>query len=126
MIRINKKRNKIMHNCLLLILYEVLLFVLLNILNLLKKKGDCSDILIVKNGFITDTSFSNIIFLKCGRWYTPNTPLLKGTKRAKLLDLGLINERSIRPEEMGNYEKVGLINAMLELGEVVLAVENII
>ena len=40
-----------------------------------------SDILIIKNGFVTDTSYSNIVFHDGSRWVTPDTPLLAGTQR---------------------------------------------
>ena len=56
---------------------------------LLKQKGNYDDILIVKNGFITDTSISNIIFYNGSKWITPAAPLLKGTCRDKLLKEGL-------------------------------------
>jgi 4-amino-4-deoxychorismate lyase len=39
-----------------------------------------SDILLVKNDRITDTSFSNIILWDGNAWYTPEFPLLRGTK----------------------------------------------
>ena len=32
-----------------------------------EKRGECDDVLIVKNGFVTDTSYSNIVFLESGR-----------------------------------------------------------
>src|SRR5215204_5048449 len=46
----------------------------------------CDDVLIVKNGFVTDSSFSNIIFFDGYNWVTPNTPLLRGTMRQFLID----------------------------------------
>lgn len=45
-------------------------------------RGDADDVLLVKNGFITDTSYANIVFQKGKKWYTPDTPLLPGTRRA--------------------------------------------
>ena len=44
------------------------------------------DILIIKNGFVTDTSFSNIAFFNGKNWITPSTFLLNGTMRSFLLD----------------------------------------
>lgn len=75
---------------------------------------NCDEILIVKNGFITDTSFSNIIFFDGKKWVTPAYPLLRGTKRQQLLDEGSISEEEIRPQDLKRYTKAMLINAMLE------------
>lgn len=86
---------------------------------LLERKEECDEIVIVKNDFITDTSFSNIVFFDGKKWYTPSSPLLKGTKREKLLSEGVIAESEIRMNDLTKFEKVGLINAMLEMGDIV-------
>lgn len=88
------------------------------ILKLLELKGNCDDILIVKNGLITDTSFSNIILFDGREWHTPARPLLKGTKREHLLSKNLIIERDIKPSDLKRYLHVSLINAMLNPGEI--------
>ncbi len=79
---------------------------------LTKQKEECDDILIVKNGFITDTSFSNIVFCDGQDWFTPNTPLLQGTARAYLLDNGIIKEKTIQPHNLSQYQSFKLINAI--------------
>jgi hypothetical protein len=44
-----------------------------------------------------------------------------------LLDQGIISEREIREEDIRSYQKVGLINAMIDLEEMpVIAVEKIV
>jgi 4-amino-4-deoxychorismate lyase len=93
---------------------------------LLARKGSCDDILIVKNGFITDTSFSNVAFFDGTTWVTPETCLLRGTKREKLLADGIIQEEPIRPDDLARFKKVSLINTMLDLGELIVAVEHIV
>jgi len=80
---------------------------------LLLKKGNCDDILIIKNGFITDTSYSNIVFFDGYRWYTPLSPLLPGTMRRHLLVNKLISEAEIKVTDLNNYHQARLINAML-------------
>ncbi len=75
------------------------------------------DILIVKNGLITDTSFSNVVFSDGKNYSTPATPLLKGTKRAKLIDDKIIYEEEIRVNDLHKFKFIYLINAMLDLGE---------
>jgi len=79
----------------------------------LRKNSD--DILIIKNGFVTDTSYCNIVFIKDDKLYTSNTPLLKGTKRAKLLKEGKIIEIEIKPTDIKLFQKAYLINAMIDL-----------
>lgn len=84
---------------------------------LLEDRGSKDEILIVRNGLITDTSFTNIIFLQNGYWYTPAMPLLPGTRRAEYLLNRKIFPRNIRPEELKYYEEARLINAMRSMGD---------
>jgi len=94
--------------------------------DLFAKRENCDDILILKNGLITDTSSANIVLLRDGRWYTPSTPLLKGTKRQKFLDEGIIFEEEIAVCDIKHYSKASLINAMLDIGDVTVEAENIL
>lgn len=84
---------------------------------LLSSKGDCDDILIVKNNLITDTSYSNVVFRHrlSGELQTPSNPLLKGIKRQSLLEKGVISERVIRIDDLPEYDELFLINAMIDL-----------
>ncbi|MBM4176537.1 MAG: hypothetical protein FJ213_10260 [Ignavibacteria bacterium] len=75
------------------------------------------DILIVKNGMITDTSYSNVVLFNGTNWFTPSTSLLKGTKRASLLDENQIHETEIKLKDLKNYQKIKLINAIIDLDE---------
>jgi 4-amino-4-deoxychorismate lyase len=79
-----------------------------------KKRNECDDILIIKNGFITDSSYANVIFRDMsGVWYTPSTYLLPGTRRESLLRQGKIREAKIGYHDLENYTELKLINAML-------------
>jgi 4-amino-4-deoxychorismate lyase len=79
-----------------------------------RKKAD--DIIIVKNGQLTDSSFANLVFeSQTGELFTPKTYLLAGTKRAFLLKNNIIKEREIAVEDLLLYKKVYLINAMIDL-----------
>ncbi len=80
---------------------------------LFEKRGLADDILIVKNGLITDTSFANILFFDGKRWLTPEKPLLKGTQRENLLRQGLIFQADISPASLSDFSKARLINAMI-------------
>jgi 4-amino-4-deoxychorismate lyase len=93
--------------------------------DLLQQRGDCEEIIIVKHRRVTDTTFSNLVFLSGGTWYTPQYPLLKGTKRQKLLDEALISESDILVSDLPRFEKAGLINAMVELNDITFGIGQI-
>ena len=69
--------------------------------------------IIEKNGFISDTSISNLAFYDGSHWLTPEEPLLEGTMREKLLDEGFLLESPIQKKDLGKYTHVALMNAML-------------
>ncbi|MHB1661778.1 MAG: aminotransferase class IV [bacterium] len=75
---------------------------------------DATDILFIKNGLVTDTSFSNIILYDGERWITPDTFLLNGVKRRYLLDNCEIEESKVSINDLKCFKKISLINAMLE------------
>ena len=84
------------------------------------QKETADDILIIKNGLITDTHYCNVALLKEGRWYTPAKPLLCGVKRQELLDVNVIEARDILAKDIKSYTHIRLFNAMVEFGEVEL------
>lgn len=85
--------------------------------SLYEKRNGCDDILIVKNGFITDTSISNVVFFDDNKWYTPARPLLKGTCRERLLENGLISEMEIHQNDLRSFRYCKLINAMRDFDD---------
>lgn len=84
---------------------------------LASKKGNCDEVLIVKNGLITDTSYTNVAVLINDKWLTPRSPLLKGTRRASLLEKGIICEADIRPEDITSETDIMLFNGMMDFGK---------
>lgn len=72
-----------------------------------------TEILIFKNGLLTDTSFSNIALFDGKQWWTPKTPLLAGVHRSFLLEKGMVRLRDITWEDLTHFETVRLINAMV-------------
>jgi|YelNatPaOPRAMG01_1025707.scaffolds.fasta_scaffold09883_10 4-amino-4-deoxychorismate lyase len=94
--------------------------------NLKKHCRKSEEILIVKNSFVTDTTYSNIALYKNGIWYTPESYLLNGTKRQFYLNNGMLKETKITVDRIFDYEKLSLINSMLDLGEVCVDVKKII
>ena len=93
---------------------------------LLLQKGLCNDILIVKDGKVTDSSYANVALYKNGIWYTPVSYLLPGTKRQQLIDSGRLHPVDIRLIDLSGYERLSLINAMLELDEISIPVTSIV
>lgn len=75
------------------------------------------DILLVKNGYITDASFANVLFDDGTKWITPSTPLLQGTARARLLDNGVIVADEITIHNCRHFKRAALINAMIDLDD---------
>lgn len=84
-----------------------------NIDNLYNQKENADEIIIVKNGLITDTTIANIAIYQNGIWITPKKPLLLGTTRDRLIEKDLIQEKDITVEELLSSSKIGLLNAMI-------------
>ncbi|MEI7500912.1 MAG: aminotransferase class IV family protein [Bacteroidota bacterium] len=80
-------------------------------------RGLCDEVIIVKNGHITDTTISNLIFFDGTDWFTPANPLLKGTCRNRLLATGRVIEKDIHVEDINTFAGCKLINAMRDPDE---------
>lgn len=83
-------------------------------------KGDLvqnAEILILKDGLLTDTSFTNIALQRHGKWFTPRVPLLSGVQRAALLDQKIIFEKDINVKDLCTFDKIKLFNAMVSWQE---------
>lgn len=89
----------------------------------LTKQSSADDIIISFNGEIKDSSYANLAFWDGNAWITPEKPLLEGVRRAQLLAEGKIKKARINVVDLGAFEKVSLINAMLDLGEVEIGCE---
>jgi 4-amino-4-deoxychorismate lyase len=81
-------------------------------LELLCKENEEGDVIIIKDGLLTDSSFSNLAFYDGNKWFTPRTPLLKGTQANRLITLGILNEIDLQPLDLKYYSSLKLINAM--------------
>lgn len=79
-----------------------------------RQKSLCDDILIVKNGLITDTSIANVAFKYKNNWVTPKKPLLYGTTRTRLLEKHKIIEADICVKDLENFTQIALMNAMVD------------
>ena len=89
-------------------------------------KRTADDILIIKDGCVTDVSYANIVFTDGERWITPDTPLLHGTMRELLLRKGVIKMNKITINDISLFTHFKLINAMLGFDAPLLPVSNIV
>jgi 4-amino-4-deoxychorismate lyase len=81
-------------------------------LNRLVEGCGADDVIIVRGGMVTDSSFANLVFAGGGSWVTPSTPLLRGTRRAQLIAEGVLREEAVGEKDIRGYDSVMLINAM--------------
>ena len=81
------------------------------------QRGDADDVLMIQRGHLTDASYANVALYDGNYWYTPAYPLLRGTRRAQLLDEGILRASVIRERDLVHFERIRLINGMLPWGE---------
>lgn len=95
--------------------------------SLVAQKGDADDVIIVKNGELTDISYANIALRIRGQLFTPKNCLLKGTRRQSLLDHGVIFEKVLTVSDLEMAESVLVFNAMIGLDDKVeVKISNIL
>ena len=93
----------------------------------LKAKAKADEIIIVKNNSITDTSYSNLLFLKGNAWYTPSTYLLNGVQRQHLLQGKKIKETEITLQNIKEFSHFQLINALNDFDDMfIYPIERIV
>lgn len=86
-------------------------------LNTLKASSNHDEIIIIRQGMVTDSSYSNLVFFDGQYWYTPDQPLLAGSCRARLLEEEIIKPRLMYVNELKQYQQFKLINAMMDWDE---------
>lgn len=77
-------------------------------------KTDDKEVIIVKNGFLTDTTIANIALCRNGTWVTPKKPLLKGTTRSRLIDGGFLKCENLTIEDLKKAENFAIMNALID------------
>lgn len=80
---------------------------------LFQQRGHCDDVLLVRNGLLTDTSYSNIALFDGAQWYTPSRPLLRGVRVESLVEQGVLRQADIHQRDIPRFRKAILLNAML-------------
>lgn len=88
-----------------------------NVFEQMKDSVTEDEIIIVKKGQITDTSYSNLVFFDGDNWITPRSFLLNGTMRQSLLKSKKIIEEEVNPKDLNRFHSFKLINAMMNLEE---------
>lgn len=91
----------------------------------LKNRQQTDDIVISIEGLLTDSSYANIALWDGSDWLTPAEPLLAGIRRAQLLSEKKLKPSSISVADLRSFEKISLINAMLDLGELEISTSTI-
>lgn len=81
----------------------------------LRRTVGTDEVIMVRNGFVTDASTANLVFSRGSDLLTPLTPMLYGTRRQSLLDAGYIREEEIRAHDLDDFTEVFLINALRKL-----------
>ncbi len=81
--------------------------------DLYKQKGIAKEIIIVKNGLVTDTTIANIAIYNDRHWTTPRLPLLEGTTMNRLINEKRIIRKDINIQELQKAKKIALMNAMI-------------
>lgn len=90
------------------------------------QKGQCDEIIIIKDGLITDAYYYNLVFEQNGKYYTPAIPMLEGTRRQLLLDKGTIIRTEITPGDIQKYQNIHFINALTGLNQCVIKTAQVV
>ncbi|OIP84427.1 MAG: hypothetical protein AUK44_02570 [Porphyromonadaceae bacterium CG2_30_38_12] len=90
-----------------------------------EQRGRCDDILIVNQGYISDTWYANVALWDGKHWFTPTLPIIEGVQRASLLRENKIIAKDIAANEISNYTRICIFNAMMEFGEIELDTKQI-
>lgn len=85
-------------------------------LNTFKPIIKTEEVIFTKNCYVLDSLFANIALFKNGQWFTPETFLLNGTTRQRLIAQNQLTPVEIKAEDIYSYEKISFINALNDLG----------
>ena len=81
--------------------------------------AETDELLFVRNGCVTDTSYTNLILRRGDELVTPDTFLLDGTCRRRLLRTGRMRTARVRLSDLPAYDELLLVNAMMPLDEAI-------
>lgn len=75
------------------------------------------DVLLIRNGLLTDTSYANVALFDGQSWYTPARPLLVGTARNRLIAERQLQIADICQQDLPAFQTLRLVNAMMDWEE---------
>jgi 4-amino-4-deoxychorismate lyase len=88
-------------------------------------KGHHDEIIIVKQGLVTDAYYYNILCIKDNQYFTPSTPLLNGVRREWLIKNNKVKAIPVTLDLLMKADSIHLINAMTPPGKIVIYPNNI-
>jgi para-aminobenzoate synthetase/4-amino-4-deoxychorismate lyase len=80
-------------------------------------------VLVNERGYVTEACTANLAVLLDGAWWTPplGSGCLPGVERGRLVDAGVLSERTLRPEDLGLAEGLALVSSLRGWRPAVLA-----
>lgn len=83
---------------------------------LYKKYPNFDEFIILKNGYLSDSTIANIALLDNtnSMWYTPKEPLLNGITRQRYIKSNKLIKKMIHYKDLKNYAKIATLNAMVD------------
>ncbi|MCA0145320.1 aminodeoxychorismate synthase component I [Blastococcus sp. LR1] len=80
----------------------------------LRHPGADDVVLVNTRGEVTETTIATVAVRLDGRWWTPPTAAgcLPGVERGRLLDLGLLSERVLRPADLLAAEEIAVVSSL--------------
>lgn len=81
--------------------------------------AETDELLFIRDGCVTDTSYTNLILRRGDELVTPDTFLLDGTCRRRLLRTGRVRTARVRLSDLPAYDELLLVNAMMPLDEAI-------
>jgi 4-amino-4-deoxychorismate lyase len=86
-------------------------------------KVDEKEIIVLKNGLLTDTTIANIALYIKGAWLTPKIPLLKGTTRSRLIEEGFLKCQDLSINDLKKAENFAIMNALIDFKIIKASIE---
>ncbi len=80
---------------------------------LYEQRDNCDEIIIVKNGIVSDTSIANIAIFYKDTWLVSKDSLLEGTLKTRLIEEKKLYEKNITVQMLQKASKIALLNAMI-------------
>lgn len=67
---------------------------------------------LIQKGLVTDSTFTNLVFKRGDKWFTPKTPLLQGVQLQIMTETFPVNKVEIRETEIETFDAIYPINAL--------------